>query len=179
MKYLFFLLMACSFAVNSHAQKKLVPVSQSVLTGVMLPEGSKQDKRMLMIGAAEILLEMESKKYGTGIATTEVLTLPAVAVCGFNSDSLVSQLTKLGWGITPVDNDDKYVWLMKDNRYVIAFFSTDKKETSLYFGLAANPPALGGGNIQQVATNLIHKQNPDPFYIQQQSNASMFNKNTP
>lgn len=142
----FFLIIFISFiSLQTFAQKKVVPVTLSVMTGVRLPEGSKQDKRLLMEAAAQILLEMVSKKYATGITSTEVLTLPTVVVCGYNSDSLVGQLTKLGWNITPVETDNKYVWLQKDNRYVIAYFSLDKKETALYFGLASNAPVFNGG----------------------------------
>lgn len=158
MKYILFLLMAMT-GLQTIAQKKLISVTQSEMTGVRLPPGSKQDKRMLMEAAGQILLEMESKKFGTGIANTEVLTLPALAVSGFSSDSLVAQLTSLGWNITPDEKDNKYVWLQKDNRFVLAYFSTDKRETSLYFGLAANPPALTAGvrsfeTSQQLVSNI-------------------------
>ena len=47
---------------NLFAQKKLVPVSQSQLTGIALPAGSKKDSRMLSVAAAEVLLEMETSK---------------------------------------------------------------------------------------------------------------------
>ena len=46
---------------NGTAQKKVIPVSQSALTGVILPAGSKQDKRLMTELAANILLEIESK----------------------------------------------------------------------------------------------------------------------
>lgn len=138
-----FAIMTCC---NIQAQKKLVPVTQSTLTGVTLPAGSKQDNRLLMVVATRVLLEMESKKNGAQMNTIEVLSLPTVAACGFNADSLVAQLTTLGWNITPVESDNKYVWLQKDDRYVMAYFSMDKKETALYFGLAATAPVFTEGN---------------------------------
>src|SRR5882724_4726402 len=115
------------------AQKKVTPITQSVLTGVTLPAGSTQDKRMLSEMSGKMLLEMESKKAGTTIKTTEILYLPSVATCGFTADSLVSQLTALGWSITPVEGDNKYVWLQKDNRFLLTYLSTGKKQTDLYF----------------------------------------------
>ncbi len=147
MKQLFFLLL---FFTGNHvyAQKKLVPVSQSIMTGIHLPDGSKQDKRLLMELSARVLLEMESKRYGTGVTDTEVFYLPPVSVSNYNSDSLVAQFSTLAWNITPVETDNKYVWLQKDNRFVIVYFSMDKKETAVYFGLAATPPALNGGSNQ-------------------------------
>jgi len=140
-KYFFSALISLLF-LESTAQKKVTAVSQSALTGVMLPQGSKQDKRFLIELTAKTTLEIESKKAKVTIKATEVLYLPAVAVSGFNSDSLVSQLTALGWNIIPVETDAKYVWLQKDNRSVITYFSMDKKETQLYFGEAGSPPSL-------------------------------------
>lgn len=142
-KYFFSALLSLLF-LQSTAQKKVTAVSHSALTGVMLPQGSKQDKRFLMELTAKTTLEIESKKAKITIKATEVLYLPAVVVSGFNADSLVNQLTALGWNIIPVDTDDKYVWLQKDNRSVIAYFSMDKKETQLYFGEAGSQPNLVG-----------------------------------
>lgn len=131
--------------VNTHAQKKLVPVSQSSITGITLPPGSKKDGRLLMELSGKTLLEIEAKKANTTVTKTEVLYLPATAA-GADPDSIVEQLTTLGWTIIPVQNDDKFVWLQKDNRYIITYFSLNKKEHDLYFGEVANAPANGNNN---------------------------------
>ena len=125
----------------SIAQKKLVPVSQSTLTGIGLPTGSKQDSRMLSVSGAKMLLEMESKKAQITLSATEVLVLPSVTSGGFNADSLVSKLSSLGWNITVVEGDNKYAWLQKENRNLIMYFSMDAKETGLYFAETASAPA--------------------------------------
>lgn len=130
-------------SLQAVGQKKVTPVSQSLLTGIELPAGSKQDNRILMEATGKMLLEIETKKTNTTISKTEILYLP-VATAGFNADSLVSRLSKLGWNITPVAGDNKYVWLQKDNRSVITYFSMDKKETSLYFGEVSGTPLLAG-----------------------------------
>ncbi len=122
------------------AQKKLVPVTQSALTGITLPAGSKQDNRMLMVSTAEMLLEMESKKGNTTISATEVLILPAAASNAFTEDSLTAKLKDLGWKKTVIEADKKYSWLQKEKQYVIMYFSTGKKETSLYFARADSIP---------------------------------------
>jgi len=142
-KYLAAAIITLSF-LYAHAQKKLIPVTQSALTGVVLPAGSKQDKRLLSESSAKILLELESKKANTGVKNTEVLYLPSLSACGFNSDSLVNQLSGIGWEIIPIEADDKYVWLHKNERYIIAYLSIDKKDTQLYFAEAATVPQLGG-----------------------------------
>ena len=112
--------------ININAQKKLVPVSQSSLTGIALPAGSKQDSRFLMELSGKALLEMETKKANTTVTKTEVLYLPATAA-GADPDSIVQQLTALGWSIIPIQGDDKFVWLQKDNRYIITYFSLKQK----------------------------------------------------
>jgi hypothetical protein len=141
--------LASLFFLQSIAQKKVTTASHSTLTGVILPLGSKLDKRFLIVNAAKILLELESKKVNTGLMAIEVFYLPPVSVSGFNADSLVSQLTTLGWNIIPVETDDKYVWLQKDNRSVITYFLMDEKQTELYFGEAGTQAGLSMGLTDQ------------------------------
>jgi hypothetical protein len=147
LKYLF-LVFSVTVSLNINAQKKVTPITQSVITGIVLPAGSKQDKRWLSESAAKILLEMESKKANTGVKNPEVLYLPSVSTCGFNADSLVNQLSGMGWEIIPIEADDKYVWLQKNGRYIIAYFLMEEKQTQLYFaeGVAAPAIAKEGGN---------------------------------
>jgi len=145
MKHAIVILSVCLF-LKTTAQKKVIPVTQSVLTGVLLPNGSTQDKRFLIELSAKILLEMESKKSSAGVKTTEVLSLPASAV--FNTDSLSNQLIALGWMIIPVATDKKYFWLQKDSRFVLTYFSIDKKETALYFGETETPPVINGNGTR-------------------------------
>ena len=132
----------------ANAQKKLIPVTQSALTGISLPAGTKQDKRFLSEASAKALLEIESKKAGADIKNTEVFYLPAVSVGNFTDDSLVTLISNLGWNIAPVQGDNKFVWLQKDGRSIITYFSMDKKETQLYFGESATAP-----NISMAGTN--------------------------
>jgi len=125
---------------NMFAQKKLVPVAQSALTGIALPAGSKKDSRILSVAAAEVLLEMETSKYNTKLSATEVLVLPAQSLVGFNNDSLAKRLSDLGWHITVIAEDKKYAWLQKGTRYVISYFSMDARETALYLAEATAIP---------------------------------------
>jgi len=132
-----------SLGSPAYAQKKLVPVSRSEMTGIAVPAGTKRDSRMFSQAAGRTLLEMESKKENVSVRNIELLTLPSVAASGFNTDSLVAQLTSLGWTITPLATDEKYAWIQKENRYLIAYFSMAKNATELYFGeLDGIPPTL-------------------------------------
>jgi len=125
---------------NLFAQKKLVPVAQSALTGITLPAGSKKDSRILSVAAAEMLLEMQTSKSNTKLSATEVLILPAQSSVGFNNDSLAKKLSDLGWHITVIAEDKKYDWLQKGTRNVISYFSMDPRETSLYFAEVTSVP---------------------------------------
>ena len=156
---LFFFLTTVTFA-----QKKMIPIRQSPLTGISLPTGSKQDSRMLNVAGAKILLEMESKKANITLSATEVLVLPPVAAGGFNADSLVKNLSDLGWAISVIAGNKKYAWLQKGSRYLIMYFSMEAKETGLYFAEAASVPVQNGqgnntGTIQTATTenNQIHQ----------------------
>ena len=129
---------------NLFAQKKLVPVTQSALTGIALPAGSKKDSRILSVAAAEVLLEMETSKSNTKLSATEVLVLPAQSSAGFTNDSLNKKLADLGWHITVISEDKKYAWLQKGTRYVISYFSMDPRETALYLAEATSIPIQQG-----------------------------------
>lgn len=130
-----------AFSTTIFAQKNVVPVTVSSVTGISLPAGSKKDSRFLSTAGADILLSLESEKVKAVLSGTEVLTLPASSTSGFNKDSLTIKLTSKGWRIVPVEGDNKFSWLYKDKRTVIAYFSADPKSTLLYFSNAAIPVA--------------------------------------
>jgi hypothetical protein len=142
MKTYFLFIILTASANILFAQKKLTPVSQSALTGISLPAGSKQDGRTLSTVSARMLLELESNKVNATLSTTEVLLLPAISSGGFDKDSLASKLSGKGWKIVPVKEDKNYTWLQKDKRSVIAFFSIDSTGTNLYFAEASVSPPV-------------------------------------
>lgn len=157
MKNIFPLLLSFCVSVASIAQKKMMPVTQSTLTGISLPAGSKQDNRMLSVAGAKMLLEMESKKTNITLSSPEVLLLPSVTASTFNADSLVKNLSDQGWTVSVSEGDKKYAWLQKDSRHLIMYFSMDANETGLYFAEAATAPAQNGqgnntGTIQTTTT---------------------------
>jgi hypothetical protein len=140
MEKMILILLLCVSGTITIAQKKLVPVNQSLLTGISLPTGSKKDNRMLSVSGAKLLLEMESKKANVVLSATEVLVLPPVTTSGFDADSLIGKFTEIGWIISGIEGDSKYAWLQKDSRNLIVYFSMDAKETALYFGEASPAP---------------------------------------
>jgi hypothetical protein len=168
-----------SIAQILFAQKKLVPVQQSTLTGITLPTGSKQDSRMFNVAGAKMLLEIESQKVNATISSPEVLVLPSVTAGGFNADSLVKNLSDQGWSITVIEGDNKYAWLQKDNRNVIMYFSMNTKETGLYFAEAN----LVNVNTTQTQNNSVIEQKTDTKQIETQTKSQVqqtsINNNSP
>jgi hypothetical protein len=130
-----------AFISTSYAQKKLIPVTQSALTGIGLPRGSKRDSRILSVAAAATLLETESNKTNTKVQNTEVLVLPPSSLNKFNKDSLVQRLTARNWKIIPAE-DNNYLWIQKDKRLVIAYFSMNTRQTDLYLAEAISSPVI-------------------------------------
>lgn len=146
MKNIFFLCLLITATTTSFAQKKLIPVTQSALTGITVPAGTMQDKRMLSVAAANTLMNMESKKTSMEVSTTEVLVVPVAATSGFDERKLAKELSDRGWNISINQDDKKYAWLHKGNQAILMYFSSDPKEISLFF-------ALGGKSPQKLQPN--------------------------
>lgn len=133
-KVLLVLILACS-SLQSLAQKKMVPVNQSSITGISLPTGTKKDTRFLSEIAGKALLEMETKKAGMMISQTEFLVIPVTPDFLLSVDSIKLRLLEAGWILSPVQSgDEHYFWTDRNNTRVIGFLSGSKKEISLYFG---------------------------------------------
>jgi hypothetical protein len=146
---------------NVFAQKKLVPVSHSDITGITLPIGSKKDGRILSNAAASTLLEMESNKSNVKISATEVLMLPPFSSGGFNNDSLFKKLSDFGWQISAIEGDKEYAWLKKGNRIVISYFSVGSREIDLYFGEASSAPIRKVQEIKSMNSQQIMNGSAD------------------
>lgn len=168
-KNIWFAVFIFSFA-NVFAQKKLIPVSHSEITGITLRVGSKKDGRILSNAAAGTLLEMEGNKFNAKVSATEVLILPPFSSGGFSKDSLFKKLTDIGWQITAVKGDKEYTWLQKGNRNVICYFSMDTREIDLYFGeTTTNPnqpnPGKNGNSGQPVVNGSVDTLKTNPVHV--------------
>ena len=152
------------------AQKKLVPVTQSTVTGIALPEGAKNDGRGLSVLAGKFLLEAEAKKTGTSIKAVEILYLPSVAASGFTYDSLSQQLSALGWTVSGNGSEAKYMWFKKDDRSLLAYFSPEENISNLYFAETTTASTLPGNNNTTVVdpqnTGNIQQPLPDNNNVQ-------------
>lgn len=151
------------FSMQTFAQKKLVPATKSDITGISLPEGSQKDMRMIVVGAAKIILETESKKNNAVIKSPEVLYIPAVNAQTFTKAFLENELKKQGWQLTAADDQD-YFWLEKNGKFVVAYFAADKKEINVYFSESDK------GKSSNSQTNTINTNNTTNNETQQNTN---------
>lgn len=126
------------------AQSKVTETKQSAVTGLRLPNGSKQDKRGLHVSAAKMVLELVSKKKGATIKNTEVLSLAPADVNNFTIESLKTNLKQNGWTITAVEGEPQYLWLGQNGKTVLAYIANEKKATNLYFGETSSPSISSG-----------------------------------
>ncbi len=160
MKSVFYISLLLFIVTSAFAQKKLISTTKSAITEIDLPSGSKQDKRMLSESMAGVLLETESEKSLSKLRTAEVLILPPASVSKFNKDSLLQRLSAQNWKI--VSNEGlNYVWIQKNQRFVIAYFSIEKNESNLYFAESVSKPDFNKRNANPSGTQLETKQ-PNP-----------------
>ncbi|MFN8253377.1 MAG: hypothetical protein U0V75_16025 [Ferruginibacter sp.] len=129
--------------------QKVAPVNKSPLTGISLPEGSRQDKRLLMTAAADLTIAETGKKNSVTLNKAEVLSVPL----SFTTDAMSAAAKESGWNITADNNDKSIYWLEQGGKYVLAYYYASKKEVSLYFAECNQAPAgISTTQVQQQTT---------------------------
>jgi hypothetical protein len=118
--------------------QKIVVVNQSAVTGIYLPQGSKQDKRLLMVAAANVTMADAAKQSNIAVKNAEVLYLPQ----NYTADSLAAAAKLAGWQITADRNNTQFFWLEQNGKIVLANFVISKKESNIYFAECNEKPAV-------------------------------------
>ncbi len=151
----------------ANSQSKLVPVSKSVLTGIELPAGTKQDSRILSTAAAKTVLQMTAADHAmTAGEQVEVFSMPP-SVGNQIFDQLKTAAQKAGWEMQPFTNDAAYSLLKNQQRTMLMYFQAMKKETALYISPVSSEPApvqtISSSEttaIVQPATPAVQQQEP-------------------
>jgi hypothetical protein len=149
--------------VAAFPQKNVTGVAKSEMTGISLPEGSKQDKRILSTASAKALLDMKAKEIGsecTGFA--EVIYLP-LATDEKQSDRVRKLLIQEGYNISEIKGDVKYSVISRGDKRFIIFTEDKKTGADLYVSaltalpVSAVPPAskVSDNQISETKTNNI------------------------
>lgn len=152
----FYMLFCLMLSVSAWAQKNLVPVSSSAYTGIDLPAGTRQDKRLFNVAMIMTFLEGETKKFNVTVSDAEVFRLSP----GTNhTESIKAALNTKGWEIRRLDERPEYAWLIKQGQYYFMYWSANVKNPELYFGKLEGVPALENSSI--VVTNQpVNQQQP-------------------
>ncbi len=123
----FMLLVSMSFS-----QSKVTPASRSELSGIELPTGSKQDKRILAAAAAKTLLDMIAEDNQILLEEgVEVFTLIGTVGSG-TVEQVKLAAQKAGWNLTPLARQTKYWLLTKNTTTLLMYLESNKKDTPLY-----------------------------------------------
>ncbi len=160
MKMIFYLLIILAIPALLFAQKNVVPVSQTQMLDIKLPEGSKQDKRLLSVAAAGSFLSLSTEYKNSEITPVEVYSIPVAS--GFTFENIKEQLTANEYGVQTDNGDNKLLWFTKDNNNWLVYFSQESRETNLYIGKGNMGQIIRGNASQPVlvaSTNSEHLNN--------------------
>jgi hypothetical protein len=138
-------------AVQVNAQSKLVPVSSSKLTGIELPAETKQDNRVLSTASARTLLQMEAEENAMKAGDqVEVFSMP-LATGNQIIDKVKTAAQNAGWEVRPFTKDVTYSLLVRQQRTVLMYLESLKKETALYLLELTSPaPATQNSSTTEV-----------------------------
>jgi hypothetical protein len=113
-------------------QKNVITVTKSALTGIGLPEGSKQDKRILSTASARTLLDMKAKEIGSECSgSIEVIYLP-LSTDEKQSDRVKKLLIQEGYNLSEVKSDIKYAVVSRGDRKLLVYIDDTKTGADLY-----------------------------------------------
>ncbi len=113
-------------------QSKVTPATRSELSGIELPAGSKQDKRILATAAAKTLLDMIAQDNQIILEdVVEVYTLIGTIGSGtVDQTKLAAQ--QAGWQLTALTGEIKYWLLTKNTITLLMYLESNKRDTQLY-----------------------------------------------
>jgi uncharacterized protein (TIGR02145 family) len=148
MRKIFYLLIILAIPSLLFAQKNVVPALQTQMLGIGLPEGSKQDKRLLSVAAAGSFLSMSTGYKNSKITSVEVYSIPAAS--GFTFENIKGHLTTNGYGMQNDNGDNKLLWFTRDNSNWLVYVSQEIRETNLYIGKGNMGQIIPGNSSQPV-----------------------------
>jgi uncharacterized protein (TIGR02145 family) len=130
------------------AQKNVVTATQTQMLGIQLPEGSKQDKRLLSVAATGSFLSMSTEFKNIEVTPVEVYSLPVTS--GFSLENIRTQLTANGYAVKFDNGDNKLLWFTRNTKSWLVYLSQEAKETNLYIGEGNLSKIIPAGNSQPV-----------------------------
>jgi len=133
MKHIASILFLALIIVSAFGQSKVTPASRSELSGIELPTGAKQDKRILATASAKTLLDMIAEDNQIELEEgVEVFTLIGAIGSG-TVDQVKLAAQKAGWILTLLSGQTKYWLLTKNKTTLLMYLESNKRDTQLYF----------------------------------------------
>jgi hypothetical protein len=114
------------------SQSKVTPATRSELSGIELPTGSKQDKRILATASAKTLLDMIAQDNQMILEDGVEVFLLIGTVGSGTVDQVKLAAQKAGWNPTSLAGQTKYWLLKKHTTTLLMYVESNKKETPLY-----------------------------------------------
>ena len=124
--------------IPAFSQSKVTPASRSELSGIELPAGSKQDKRILATASAKTLLDLIAEENELVLETgVEVFTIPGT-IGSASVEEIKRSVQKAGWQLTSLSGNPKYWLLSKGITSLIMYLEANKRDTQLYLATVKN-----------------------------------------
>lgn len=132
MKRLIFAYCLLIIAIAGFAQSKVTPVTRSEMAGIELPDGSKQDKRILATASAKTLLDMTAEENKINLEEdVEVFTLVGAVGSG-TVEQVKLAAQQAGWHLTSLSGQTRYWVLSKNSSSLLMYLESNKRDTQLY-----------------------------------------------
>ncbi|HRK54626.1 MAG TPA: hypothetical protein PK185_11980 [Cyclobacteriaceae bacterium] len=136
------------------AQKNVIRVNASDLTGIALPTEATMDNRIFSRAAAKTTLEVNATPHQITIDDVEVFSYKNDSGKKNDSENWLEQVKKLlqvsGYTLYPDDNDPSFTWVSRSEKYFLIYADAGKKKASLYIGVVDLIPSIQSSAIQLV-----------------------------
>jgi hypothetical protein len=145
------------------SQSKVTPATRSELSGIELPTGSKQDKRILATASAKTLLDMISEDNQMILEDGVEVFLLIGTVGSGTVDQVKLAAQKAGWNLTSLAGQTKYWLLKKHTTTLLMYVESNKKETPLYLSRVKEINTITSPAVSQNSTDPQNQTTDQPI----------------
>ena len=166
------ILLIC-LSLAGYGQKNVIPVSTSSLTGISLPGGTKQDKRIMIVAAARTLLEMKAGELGrVNEQSVEVFSVPLTAGAAERT-KLLQSFESAGFHVTGISDDKDYSLVTGNGKEFLMYLKDMPASTDLYLTpLQLQQPVSMENKVVSSPAGASVTQNPGKATITDAKSAS-------
>jgi hypothetical protein len=163
---LFTLLLTIAF---SYSQNSLI---FSSLLNLNLPDQFIKENNTFSIFAGKALLELETGPQSISIDEVEIFTWKNPQKNPADSEQMLNavlnSIRQAGWQVTPSPKDQHYRWLVRNQNFLLGYFTASKKETGVYIGKTSAVPSF-------VKTSAVQTEPENPEFTPTQLKRDLTN----